>query len=253
MEIPADLELQPVQRRRAHEEVVHQIRREIVNGRLKVGDRLPGERQLSETLGVSRASVREAMRVLESLSIVRSQTGTGPNSGSIVISEIGDAFANALVMNTALDKVSLDEVIEVRGMLERYASRLAAQVAEPAQIEQLRVAVEEMERPDVEVQPFLDLDTNFHLIIAESCGNRLVANLMGSMREAILQTLGRIFSDIPDWADVRTTVAHEHREIFEAIRQGQGDQAADLVHAHIMLSYKRLQHAAETAAAVSSH
>lgn len=241
MEKPVNLRLEPVSQRRAHEEVVHQIRREILAGRLKVGDRLPGERQLSEMLGVSRASVREAMRVLEGLSIIRARTGTGPSSGSVVVAEVGDVFADALLLNTVLEKVSLVEVIDARAMLEAYACRQAARVAEPEHLQRMLAVVEEMEEVDSDPQPFLEHDALFHLLIAQSCGNTLVAHLMGSMREVILQTLGRIFTDTPEWAAMRKVVAGEHREIFEAISSGDGDRAADLVHAHIMRSYDRMR------------
>lgn len=241
MNEPVSLQLEPVNRRRAHEEVVHQIRREILAGRLKVGDRLPGERQLSETLGVSRASVREAMRVLEGMSIIRARTGTGPASGSVVVAEVGEVFTDALLMNTVLEKVALAEVIDVRAALEAYACRQAAQVAEPAHLDRMRAVVEEMEAGELERRLFLEQDTLFHLAIAESCGNSLVAHLMGSMREVILHTLGRVFTDAPESAEMRQVVTAEHRDIFEAIDNGDGERAATLVHAHIMKSYDRMR------------
>lgn len=247
MEQPAKLELEPVNRRRAHEEVFYQIRREILAGRLKVGDRLPGERQLSETLGVSRPSVREAMRVLEALSIIRAQSGTGPASGSVVISDVGDVFTDALLMNTVLEKVELDEVVDVRAMLEAYACRQAAQVAEPAQLDAMLAAVEAMEGGDLTPEAFLEEDMTFHLRIAQSCGNSLVAHMMGSMREVILHTLGKIFPRVPEWESMREVVAAEHREIFEMVKAGEGDRAAELVHAHITQSYVRMHLAGEPA------
>ncbi len=69
---------------KAHEVVMTWVTDELSSGRLRIGDRLPGERALAETLGVSRASLREALRVLEALGAIRSSTGSGPNAGTIV-------------------------------------------------------------------------------------------------------------------------------------------------------------------------
>jgi GntR family transcriptional regulator, transcriptional repressor for pyruvate dehydrogenase complex len=241
MEQPATLDLQPVQRRRAYEEVVDQIRREILAGRLKVGDRLPGERQLSDMLGVSRASVREAMRVLERLSIIRARTGTGPDSGSVVIAEVGDAFSDALLMHTALEKVSLDEVVDVRCMVESYAARAAAVGSPHADLSEARAMLERMHQPDLDPQAYLALDAAFHLAICEASGNRLVAFLMRSIRDVVQLTLGKIFTGAPDWERMRAEVTREHAEILEAIVAGEGDRAADLLCAHINRSYERLR------------
>jgi GntR family transcriptional regulator, transcriptional repressor for pyruvate dehydrogenase complex len=234
------LDLQPVQRRRAYEEVVERIQREILAGRLKVGDRLPGERQLSDRLGVSRASVREAMRVLEQLSIIRARTGTGPESGSIVVSEVGDAFSDALLMHTALDKISLDEVIDVRCMIESYAVK-AAVAQDSLDLDPAREALDQLTGDDLGPEDYLKLDAAFHLAICEASGNRLVAHLMGSIREVVHLTLGRIFPSASDWASMRAEVTREHVEILEALEAGDGDKAAELVSAHIMRSHERLR------------
>jgi GntR family transcriptional regulator, transcriptional repressor for pyruvate dehydrogenase complex len=244
LEQPPKLDLKPVQRRRAYEEVVDQIRREILAGRLKVGDRLPGERQLSDMLGVSRASVREAMRVLERLSIIRARTGTGPDSGSVVIADVGDAFSDALLMHTALEKVSLDEVVDVRCMVESYAARAAARaVASGAtcDLSPARSVFEQMQEPGLDPQSYLALDAAFHLSLCEASGNRLVSYLMRSIRDVVHLTLGRIFTGAPDWEQMRTEVTREHQGILEAIEAGDEDGAAELLLAHIDRSYERLQ------------
>jgi GntR family transcriptional regulator, transcriptional repressor for pyruvate dehydrogenase complex len=241
MEQPPQLDLRPVQKRRAYEEVVDRIRGEILAGRLRVGDRLPGERQLSEMLGVSRASVREAMRVLESLSIIRARTGTGPESGSVVVAEVGSALSDALVMHTALDTLSLDEVVDVRGMLESYAVRLAAKRATPDQLDELRAIVEGMRQEGLEPQRFLELDTAFHLTIAAVSGNRLAAHLMRSIRDVLQVTMDRMFVDVPGWETVRREVAAEHGEILDAVSRGDAEQAAELLEAHIHRSFDRIR------------
>src|SRR2546428_371248 len=89
----------PVRKLRTHEEVVAQIEGYIIDGRLRPGDRLPGERQLAEDFSVSRASIREALRVLESMHVLRIRTGTGADAGAVVTDQAGSAMSSLLRLN----------------------------------------------------------------------------------------------------------------------------------------------------------
>jgi DNA-binding FadR family transcriptional regulator len=104
--------------------VLSQIEQRIADGRLGPGDRLPGERELAERLGVSRAGVREALRVLEALGVLSSGVGSGPGAGSVVRSEGAegaDALANLLRLQLALARFTLGELAEVRTRLDLWA------------------------------------------------------------------------------------------------------------------------------------
>ena len=81
------------------------VTEELTSGRLRIGDRLPGERTLAETLEVSRASLREALRVLEALGVIRSATGSGPNAGTIVTAAPAQALSLALNLQLATSHV----------------------------------------------------------------------------------------------------------------------------------------------------
>ena len=239
MNDPVNLRLEPVSHRRTYEEVVEQIRQQILNGHLKVGDRLPGERQLSEMLDVSRASVREAMRVLESMSIIRARTGTGPESGTVIVGEPGSALSDVLVINEALDTISLDEVIDVRCMLEDAAVRQAVTQADDAAIDHLRRLVADMRREE-DPYAFLAMDADFHLAIAEVSENRLIAYLMRSLRGVIHEVLSRIFPHVDNWDEMRPIVAAEHEQIVELIAARDVDAAVEHVQAHIRHSVNRV-------------
>ncbi|QBI18555.1 FadR family transcriptional regulator [Egibacter rhizosphaerae] len=250
-ESSGELQLSPVTRRRAYQEVVAQIQREILAGRLRSGDRLPGERQLAERLGVSRASVREALRVLEALDLVRSRTGTGPDSGSIIVQqagggpsrdlEAGGSLGGVLLMHTALEHFALEEMVEARVALEALSVRRAATETTADHLEVLEDLVVAMEAPGVDPEPFMRLDTDYHLALAGACGNRVVAYVMRSLRSAIDHWMHRMFEHNENWSELRAEVAAEHRSILELVRVGDGDTAAYEVEAHVRKAHERLK------------
>ena len=241
MDSATNLKLKPVARRRAYEEVVDQIRGEILAGRLKSGDRLPGERQLSDILGVSRASVREALRVLENAHIVRARTGTGADSGSIIVGEVGHSMGDVLLMHTALDHLSLDEVVGVRTALEGYGVEQAAARRTEEDLEVLEDLVRRMAEPSLSPVDFLELDSSFHLVLAKASANRLNAYLMESIREIIEKMLGDIFTGSADWSTMQAEMVAEHEEVYQAIAARDGAKASILVQAHINKSHERIQ------------
>lgn len=112
---------------RAFESVLAQIERRIVDDGLTAGDRLPGERQLAEQLQVGRSSVREALRVLESLGVVSSQAGRGPDAGAVLTARPGSALTDLLRLHLGLASLELREVVDTRLMIERWAAARAAE------------------------------------------------------------------------------------------------------------------------------
>lgn len=239
MERAKELQLEPVVRRRAYQDVIEKIKNEILEGRLRSGDRLPGERRLSEMLGISRAPVREALRVLETLDIIRARRGTGPESGSIVVGEVGDAMADTLLMHAALDHVSLSEMVEVRVVLEGLAVDQAAKHADDSALARLQEFVDRMNDPEVTPEEFFRLDSGFHMAIAQVSGNRLNSYLMQSIRSIVEHTLQKIFVSSPDWPRTRAEVAAEHDAIMRAIRNGDGVTGSAMITEHILKSFER--------------
>ena len=119
METPCHRPQEP----RTFEDVIAQIERRIVEDGLTVGDRLPAERQLAEQLGVGRSSVREAMRVLETLGVVSSQVGRGPDAGAVLTSRPATRRSPTCSGCTSgLASLELREVIDTRLMIERWAA-----------------------------------------------------------------------------------------------------------------------------------
>lgn len=228
----------PVRRVRTHEQVVAQIQDKILDGELRVGAKLPSERDLVEALGVSRSSVREALRALEAMGIIDAQGGSGRDAGSVISGRSTEALGTLLRLHVALAGIELGDLIDVRVQLERHAAQGAAVHRVPADVARLRALVESMQPSRVSSAEFNELDTEFHVSIARSSGNALAATLMQALRDAVKSEMVRAFTSIGDWRSVGERLVAEHAGIVDAIEAGRAAEAADLVEAHITTFYR---------------
>jgi GntR family transcriptional regulator, transcriptional repressor for pyruvate dehydrogenase complex len=214
---------------RAFEHILGELEATISSGALAAGDRLPPERELAARHGVSRTSVREAIRVLEAMGIVSVRRGA--EHGVVLLQEPGNAFAPVLRLLVALRHVSLDAAIEFRVMVEAGAARslAAAGALEPG----LGELLDRMEAPGVRQPEFHELDATFHVRLVRTAGNALL-NLV---EDAVDGVLRKIITDLAlvawDWQAVRPRLIEEHRAIHDALTAGDGERAAALVTDHI--------------------
>jgi GntR family transcriptional repressor for pyruvate dehydrogenase complex len=229
-----------VARRRIHEVVLAQIEEQIATGRLKVGDRLPPERDLAATLGVSRAAVREAIRVLEAMGTVVQGTGSGPDAGTVLSAVPGEALTHLISLHVMLASIDTADVVRARVALERESARLAAGHAGPADLAAMAGHLAAMDAPDISVAQFNDRDTAFHLAIAQASGNLLVTELTTALRVAMRPTLLHALQSLADFPAMAARLAVEHHGIHDAIRGGDGDLAARRVEEHIDGFYSQL-------------
>ena len=224
---------------RTHQLVLHWIEGQLSEGKLAVGGRLPAERSLAEQLQVSRTSVREAIRILEAMGVVRAGVGSGPEAGTVVISDPTAALGSALRLHVATQHLPVSDIVQTRVLLESWA----ASHARPDSPE-LTVAarlLEEMETAGMAVDSFLALDVRFHLALADAAGNAVVSAMMGSLRESITGYASQLTSNLPDWEATASRLRTEHRQILDAIRNDDGERAAKLVAAHIEGYYREAE------------
>ncbi|KAB1142905.1 FadR family transcriptional regulator [Streptomyces luteolifulvus] len=224
---------EPVPRSRTFELVLARIEEQILAGNLRVGDKLPPERELVELLGVSRAAVREALRVLEAHGVLRSRVGTGSNSGSVIAAMPSHGLTQLLRLHMALANFPLGDVVEVRATLERSSARLAAERATEDDLARMREDLACMDAAGVAREEFNDCDTDFHVAIAEAGGNRMIADMTIAVRNAVRHTLLSAFHSLPDWEPVAARLRAEHHAIYDAIVEGDAERAGDLVESHI--------------------
>lgn len=228
---------EPVQRVRTYEQVMSQIEDRILDGRLKAGDKLPSERDLSALLGVSRPSLRESLRVLEALGIVDIRPGGGAEGGAVLVGEPGSGFVNLLKLQLALGQFTHTEVLETRIALETWCCEEAAERASENDYKDLAQILDQMDSPNITTAEFNRLDAAFHVRIAESTGNTLTAHLMGSLRTAINRQMIEAYARLENWKETATTVRHEHRQILDALKRREANEARQGVGEHIRSFY----------------
>ncbi|MDR7233561.1 FCD domain-containing protein [Agrococcus sp. BE272] len=216
---------------KAHETVMGWVTAELQSGRLSIGDHLPGERALAETLGVSRGSLREALRVLEAVGAIRTSTGSGPRSGTIITASPGQALALSLNLQLATRHVEHAHVFEVRLLLEAWSAEHADLASgDWPTAERL---LDRMDDPGLGVPEFLQLDAEFHVALSRAAGNPLISTLMDALRTSIADhTLARAQA-LPDWPTTATRLRAEHRGIYERMRADDREGAAALLRDHI--------------------
>ena len=231
----------PEQPARAWRLVLERVERDLLDGRIGPGDRLASERDLAADLGVGRSSVREALRVLEVMGLIRTSTGSGPQSGAIVIATPTGGMSTLLRLQVAAQGFPLADVVQTRLLLEdAVAAALAGQDA-PDLVGAHRV-LEAMDAHALTPAEFLALDAQLHLALAESSGNSVVAAIMAGLRTAIESYVQQGAAAIDDWGAMADVLRAEHRAIIDAIEAGDATTARSLVRAHITGYYLSLIH-----------
>lgn len=231
---------------RAWQVVLEHIERDLLDDTLAPGDRLPPERDLASRLGVGRSSVREALRVLEVMGLIRTGTGSGPSSGAVIIATPRGGMSALLRLQVAAHGFPLDDVVRTRVALESaVVEDLASQGApDTAPVRRILDAMDAAERTRDE---FLTLDAQFHLGLAEASGNLVITATMAGLRSAIESYVRIGAARVPDWAAMSTRLQHEHRAIVAAVEAGDPGRARDLVRSHIIGYYADAHLARETA------
>ena len=206
----------------AHQVVTERLRHAIHIGTYLPGDKLPPERMLAQQLGVSRMTVREAVRVLRAEGYVSSRRGSA--GGITVLDQAEDSKRLRQVLLGRMDE--LDDNFEFRIAVEGAAARLAAQRRTKDDLARLREAHLELEQGR-ETARFRAADNVFHLAIADAAKNRFMRQAIENVRAMTWVPLDRVISNV-------FTSAHEHHaQILEAIENSDPDAAERAVVAHI--------------------
>ena len=236
----SQVEFQPLARRTYVAEAIRTIKDMILDGRLAPGQRLPAERSLSEALGVSRPTVREAIRSLQAMNILESRHGAGTFVASLSVDEL----LRPLQFVLSLAEGGLDHLFEVRLLLEPGAARLAAERAGEEQVAGLRDCAARAEAEAIDdAEAMLRLDIELHERIFEACANPLLQHLWAAT--SALGTESRSYTvRLPG---VRPQTIVEHHAIVDAIAAHDPAAAERAMTAHIT----RIRDAALGAAAKS--
>jgi GntR family transcriptional regulator, transcriptional repressor for pyruvate dehydrogenase complex len=220
-------------KRRAYEDVVEQIERAILTGKLKIRDRLPSERDLIGQFGVSRATIREALRVLQSRGLV--DVRHGDPLGPVVKANPGEGVTNVLSSLYRADQLPLVDVVQFRMFIEGTAAALAAHAPKSA-IAGIREAYDGMRTADTWDSLF-ESDVLFHRRIADASGNSLFALIVDALHQ---------FNSIKIWqsgrslSGAREATLEAHGKILQAIEDGRSNEAASLCRRFLQRAYEPL-------------
>lgn len=216
-------------------QVAESIREAIIAGTLSPGDALPTERDLSESFGVSRASVREALRALQAQGLVSS---SGSPSRTVVAEGAGRHARDAMITLLRLNGVGVDDLMEFRSHLEGGALAAAARRRDPAALADAGAALADMRRPGIDVEAFDEADVRFHVALVRASGNEAMHLVMQVLRETVARHLLDFLRAQPDQAATLARLTDEHAAILAAVERGHATRAAALVRAHISGFYR---------------
>jgi DNA-binding FadR family transcriptional regulator len=221
-----------VQRLRpAYRQVADELRAQIVAGVLSAGERLPTEPELGQMFGVSRGTVREALRVLASQHLI--ETTRGVQGGSFVASpepaRLIEDLGGALGVLVMTPRLSVANLLEARLMLEPGAARLAAERADQDTVEAVRVAANAPRdaRDPSGFAPHID----FHTTVLMATGNPMLAMMLQPISDVLRTRLERTRAhDRTMWDEIDAC----HVVLGEAIAAGDGERAEQLMRAHLL-------------------
>ncbi len=215
----------PVKKSRIYQDIVEQIQRLIAEGKLKVGDQLPPERELAESFMVSRTSVREALQTLELAGLLESKHGSGRFVKAVTIDLIVQPLASTLAARTDL----MMELLDARKMFEPVIARVAAERANAEDIAEMEEILAKQAGKVKSGETTIEEDSAFHAAIATATKNevilrmvRVITDLLEESREKSLQVGGRPSKSLQG-----------HRWVLAAIKRSDGEAARAAMLAHL--------------------
>lgn len=231
---------------KTYEQIISYIRGEITSRQLRPGDRLLPETDLARSLGVSRPTVREALKVLESQNVLKSSTG--PTGGTFVraidAASVAEYLKDSISLLVDVDELTLEELWAARGVTDVPAAELAA----VHRTEQDLLAIEEsvsMDEP--ENGDFIVSDISFHRAVAEASKNRMLGLFAGSIHMTLGSLAERYHMPEVVLPEVKRISQEQHHLIYMAISDQDGALAATLMREHLQLSYEMYRRATQGA------
>lgn len=205
------------------------IQEYMLRERLHPGDPMPTEAKLCEQLGVSRSSMREAMRTLAALDIIDVRHGTGTFVGELSLSPLIDGLTFRALLAPGEDYAALADVVEVRTALDLGLAQSIVPALEGTHNEALHALVDNMVQLSEQGEPFTDDDHAFHRQLLGFLPNPLLGQLVQALWEVHMQVLPRL--DVPTPADIRQTAA-AHGAMLTAAENGDMDGYREAVIEH---------------------
>jgi DNA-binding FadR family transcriptional regulator len=215
----------PIKKTRLAEEVADRIRTLMLDGSFAPGHPLPSERHLAETFGVSRGSIRDALRTLETIGLVETRHGQGTFPLELSVERLVAPLASVMAYRSDLQ----DELLDVRRMFEPAVARAAALRATDEDLADLQRVLEAQRQKVKTGQSAIAEDTSFHAILARSTRNRVVMSIMATLNDLLVES--RTQSLLQKGRPARSVDGHE--TVVAALRRRDADGASQAMYNHI--------------------
>lgn len=217
--------LKPVARRTLTTDICSRMLEYIIGGGWAEGERIPPERELCQTLGVGRSSLREATKALELIGLIETRLGDGT-----YVCRRSDYLSRPLLWAIAGSGASEPgELIEARKLIEVELAGSAALRATPEDLKRLGIHLDEMEAALHDVAKFQAADIAFHVAVGESGHNRILLNCLHLIRNLMFNWI-RVALEKPD---VAVEAISQHRAIFLAIAKRNSEEARNAMKNHL--------------------
>lgn len=224
----SDIRLSPVDVPKASDVLAGELRERILNGELAEGAPLPAERELVKQTQMSRATVREALRILEVQNLVRVKAGRA--GGAFVARPTTKSMANSVSTLIRGRRIKLVDLMETREALEPFCAELAARNRTDADLAELDRANEAIADLDADLERFLQANLDWHVGVATASHNELLIGFMIALSQAIYAgTENPAFVDI----EVRAVTTTAHLMVTSAIRDGDAATAGRRMRKHV--------------------
>lgn len=218
-------DFKPVKPTRVHDKIIQQLTQLIQDGVLQVGDRLPPERELASMLKVSRPTLRTALRVLEGMGVLEARQGQGTRIREVNL----DTLMAPLAALLATQSFVIEEIMDLRSMLEPPIARVAAERAAPEDVTALTALVDRQAEMVRNREITAEEDAQFHYELAAMTGNSLLVPVVDFVMRMLAEARATWLQ-----GEFRGEVSVAgHRRILEAVRQGDGDAAYHSMIEHI--------------------
>ncbi|KOA21409.1 HTH-type transcriptional regulator LutR [Clostridium homopropionicum DSM 5847] len=225
----------PIKNTKVYEQVIDQIKEMIKNGTLKKGDKLPSERDLVEQLGVSRASIREALRVLEIIGLLDCRQG----EGNFIKHNFDNGLFEPLSVMFMLNESKPEEIFELRKVIEIETAALAAKRITEEELKELYKLIEEMKSSESE-DDRTKIDKKFHYTIAYASRNFLILNILNTVSTLMDSFIKNAREEILKKHYDKDIINSQHKSICDALSLHNPSEAALAMRKHMDLINENL-------------
>lgn len=215
----------PIKKTRVAEEVADRIRTLMLDGTFPPGEPLPSERHLAERFGVSRGSIRDALRTLETIGLLETRHGQGTFPHELSVERLVAPLASVMAYRSDLQ----EELLDVRRMFEPAVARAAAVRATDEDVADLQRILDTQRQKLKSGQSAIAEDTAFHAILARATGNRVVMSIMATLNDLLVESRTQSLSH--KGRPARSIDGHE--AVVAALRHHDAEAASQAMYNHI--------------------